>query len=202
MTRPMRMEGKRRSSLPALPCLRHMPWGWGSGSTLSFLCTLSKGRRPPPPPSPRKEALPSERWPMLSTSNMQAVLLPPEGKEAAKVMGYRCIVCEEPEGKHDDRACSFKMELAYRKADPMQLFMDGDTDMAIKLGKVLKKYRREVERLYTLSLHKIAASANADASCYAGGSSPGCARRSRNSAGDGRGERKGKDEDSHTHTHT
>eukprot|EP00754_Rhynchopus_humris_P036155 Rhum_TRINITY_DN1803_c0_g1::Rhum_TRINITY_DN1803_c0_g1_i1::g.4974::m.4974 len=97
---------------------------------------------------------------------MAAALQTPEGKEAAakvkEVITYEFTDSgavyvvdlkngKAYKGKHDDPACSFKMEeatfvqLASGKADPMQLFMegkvelDGDTDVAMKLGKVLKK---------------------------------------------------------------
>eukprot|EP01061_Rhynchopus_euleeides_P027674 TRINITY_DN44_c0_g1_i1.p3 TRINITY_DN44_c0_g1~~TRINITY_DN44_c0_g1_i1.p3 ORF type:complete len:113 (+),score=70.96 TRINITY_DN44_c0_g1_i1:69-407(+) len=89
----------------------------------------------------------------------------PEGKEAAKKVN-EVISYEFPDtgaeyvmdlkaakaykGKHDDPAVTFKMDekvfldLASGKADAMGLFMegkvelDGDTDVAMKLQKVLK----------------------------------------------------------------
>ena len=88
------------------------------------------------------------------------------GKEAAKMVneiityefpdtGASYVIdlkaCKAYKGKCEDAAASFKMdeavfvELAGGKADPMGLFMegkielDGDTDVAMKLGKVMKK---------------------------------------------------------------
>ncbi|KAJ9447242.1 hypothetical protein DIPPA_04123 [Diplonema papillatum] len=96
---------------------------------------------------------------------IDAALKTPEGKAASKKVN-EVIMYEFPDsgksfvmdlkqakaykGTVEDPACSFKMDepvflqLASGKADPMGLFMegkielDGDTDVAMKVGKVLK----------------------------------------------------------------
>eukprot|EP00660_Eupelagonema_oceanica_P007033 gene7033-20517_t len=95
---------------------------------------------------------------------MNAQLQTPQGKEAAKKVNEIIMyefgdtgakyVIDLKAGKvykgEAEAACTFKMDepvflqLVGGKADPMQLFMegkmelDGDTDVAMKLGKVLK----------------------------------------------------------------
>eukprot|EP00756_Hemistasia_phaeocysticola_P035411 Hpha_TRINITY_DN16582_c1_g1::TRINITY_DN16582_c1_g1_i3::g.134852::m.134852 len=95
---------------------------------------------------------------------MGDALATPQGQEAAKkvneIIQYEFadtgnkFVMDLKAGKaykgEAEAACSFKMDeavflqLVAGKADPMQLFMegkmelDGDTDVAMKLGKVLK----------------------------------------------------------------
>eukprot|EP01065_Artemidia_motanka_P006128 TRINITY_DN129_c0_g1_i8.p2 TRINITY_DN129_c0_g1~~TRINITY_DN129_c0_g1_i8.p2 ORF type:complete len:111 (+),score=63.87 TRINITY_DN129_c0_g1_i8:61-393(+) len=94
---------------------------------------------------------------------MGEALASPQGQEAAKKVNEIIMyelgddakwVMDLKAGKvykgEADAACTFKMEeatflqLVGGKADPMQLFMegkmelDGDTDVAMKLGKVLK----------------------------------------------------------------
>ena len=96
-------------------------------------------------------------------AKMHETLSTPAGKEAVSKVN-EIIMYEFNEGKkfmidlkaakvyegEAEAACTFKMDeadvlqLIAGKADPMQLFMegkmelDGDTDVAMKLGKVLK----------------------------------------------------------------
>eukprot|EP01064_Diplonema_japonicum_P007590 TRINITY_DN1522_c0_g1_i2.p2 TRINITY_DN1522_c0_g1~~TRINITY_DN1522_c0_g1_i2.p2 ORF type:complete len:113 (+),score=53.01 TRINITY_DN1522_c0_g1_i2:69-407(+) len=105
-------------------------------------------------------------------NKMAQALATPAGQAAAKKIN-EVITYEFPDtgasyvmdlkagkaykGTFDDPACTFKMdekvflELSSGKADPMGLFMegkielDGDTDIAMKIGKVLKALEKEIK---------------------------------------------------------